>query len=36
MADPGEVMGRVRASWRRLRPLVEWGRAHLGPADFTR
>jgi uncharacterized protein (TIGR02453 family) len=36
MADPGEVVGRVRTSWRRLRPLVEWGRTHIGPPDFTR
>lgn len=36
MAEPGEVVGRVRTSWRRLRPLVEWGRAHIGPADITR
>lgn len=36
MADPGEVIGRVRTSWRRLRPLVEWGRTHIGPPDFTR
>jgi len=33
MADPDEVIARVRASWRRLRPLVEWFRTHLGPAD---
>lgn len=31
-----EVVDRVRESWRRLRPLVEWGDAHIGPPDFTR
>ncbi|MGH3239610.1 MAG: DUF2461 domain-containing protein [Spirillospora sp.] len=31
-----EVVTRVRASWRRLRPLVEWGHRHIGPAEFTR
>lgn len=36
MADPGEVVTRVRSSWRRLRPLVDWGREHIGPPDFTR
>ncbi|MEO3827244.1 DUF2461 domain-containing protein [Actinomadura sp. B10D3] len=36
MADPGEVAARVRTSWRRLRPLVDWGREHIGPPDFTR
>ncbi|MER7544538.1 DUF2461 domain-containing protein [Actinomadura sp.] len=35
-ADPGEVVTRVRTSWRRLRPLVDWGRTHIGPPDFTR
>ncbi|MDL4771730.1 MULTISPECIES: DUF2461 domain-containing protein [Thermomonosporaceae] len=39
-ADPwmrtGEVVDRVRASWRVLRPLVDWGNAHVGPPDFSR
>ncbi|RKS75082.1 uncharacterized protein (TIGR02453 family) [Actinomadura pelletieri DSM 43383] len=39
-ADPWmetpEVVTRVRASWRRLRPLVDWGNRHIGPPDFTR
>ncbi|MFD0691179.1 DUF2461 domain-containing protein [Actinomadura fibrosa] len=39
-ADPWmrtpEVVTRVRESWRRLRPLVEWGDQHIGPPDFTR
>ncbi|MEU6035733.1 DUF2461 domain-containing protein [Actinomadura sp. NPDC047616] len=39
-ADPWmgtpEVVHRVRESWRRLRPLVEWGHDHLGPPDFSR
>ncbi|MFI0450419.1 DUF2461 domain-containing protein [Actinomadura sp. 6N118] len=39
-ADPWmrtrEVVDRVRESWRRLRPLVEWGSEHIGPPDFTR
>ncbi|MFE9100561.1 DUF2461 domain-containing protein [Actinomadura geliboluensis] len=35
-ADPDEVRTRVRTSWRRLRPLVDWGREHIGPPDFTR
>jgi uncharacterized protein (TIGR02453 family) len=35
-ADPGEVRTRVRTAWRRLRPLVDWGREHIGPPDFTR
>ncbi|SEF78561.1 TIGR02453 family protein [Thermomonospora echinospora] len=29
LATP-EAVGRVRKSWRRLRPLVEWGAEHLG------
>ncbi|SFN05940.1 TIGR02453 family protein [Actinomadura madurae] len=36
MADAEEVAARVRTSWRRLRPLVDWGREHIGPPDFTR
>ncbi|WP_433477781.1 DUF2461 domain-containing protein [Spirillospora sp. CA-142024] len=36
MADREEVLTRVRSSWRRLRPLVDWGREHIGPPDFTR
>ncbi|KAB2342439.1 DUF2461 domain-containing protein [Actinomadura rudentiformis] len=39
-ADPWmrtpEVVDRVRESWRRLRPLVEWGGEHIGPPDFSR
>ncbi|MEU5877987.1 DUF2461 domain-containing protein [Spirillospora sp. NPDC047279] len=39
-ADPWaatpEVVDRVRESWRRLRPLVDWGAEHIGPPDFTR
>ncbi|HEU5028968.1 MAG TPA: DUF2461 domain-containing protein [Spirillospora sp.] len=35
MATP-EVVTRVRAAWRRLRPLVEWGDEHVGPPDFSR
>ncbi|TDD60601.1 DUF2461 domain-containing protein [Actinomadura rubrisoli] len=39
-ADPWmgtpEVVTRVRESWRRLRPLVDWGNEHIGPPDFTR
>jgi uncharacterized protein (TIGR02453 family) len=35
MATP-EVVERVRASWRRLLPLVQWGNDHLGPPDGTR
>ncbi|TQM70578.1 uncharacterized protein (TIGR02453 family) [Actinomadura hallensis] len=33
MADPDAVVTRVRESWRRLRPLVDWGRRHIGPPD---
>ncbi|NDU78062.1 TIGR02453 family protein, partial [Actinomadura sp. DSM 109109] len=36
MSRPDEVIDRVRASWRRLRPLVTWGRDHLGPPDPAR
>ncbi|QXJ24822.1 DUF2461 domain-containing protein [Actinomadura graeca] len=39
-ADPWmqtpEVLSRVRESWRRLRPLVDWGNEHIGPAESTR
>ena len=39
-ADPWmetpEVVARVRETWRRLRPLVEWGRTHLGAPEDTR
>jgi uncharacterized protein (TIGR02453 family) len=39
-ADPwmatDEVIDRVRESWRRLLPLVEWGRQHLGEPDESR
>ncbi|WP_242901344.1 DUF2461 domain-containing protein [Actinomadura terrae] len=35
VGDP-EVVTRVRDSWRRLRPLVDWGLEHIGPPDFTR
>ncbi|WP_131739439.1 DUF2461 domain-containing protein [Actinomadura roseirufa] len=39
-ADPWmgtrEVVTRVRDSWRRLRPLVEWGDQHIGPPGLTR
>jgi len=35
MATP-EVVDRVRESWRRLRPLVDWGAQHIGPPDFAR
>jgi uncharacterized protein (TIGR02453 family) len=36
MATP-EVIDRVRASWRRLLPLVQWGRDNLGdPAEDAR
>lgn len=35
MATP-EVVDRVRESWRRLRPLVDWGAQHIGPPDLTR
>src|SRR5690606_22516672 len=31
MADPDAVVTRVRESWRRLRPLVDWGRRRIGP-----
>ncbi|TDC58935.1 DUF2461 domain-containing protein [Actinomadura sp. GC306] len=30
-----EVVPRVRDAWRRLRPLVDWGRRHLGPPGDT-
>jgi hypothetical protein len=30
------VVDRVRTSWRRLRPLVEWGNEHIGPPELTR
>jgi uncharacterized protein (TIGR02453 family) len=35
MATP-EVVDRVRSSWRRLLPLVQWGNEHLGPPDPAR
>ncbi|GAA2418224.1 DUF2461 domain-containing protein [Actinomadura vinacea] len=39
-ADPWmgtpEAVDRVRASWRRLLPLVQWGNEHLGPPGFAR
>ncbi|WP_030164508.1 DUF2461 domain-containing protein [Spirillospora albida] len=36
MSDPDEVLARVRDSWRLLRPLVDWGHEHIGPAESTR
>ncbi|XVQ13091.1 DUF2461 domain-containing protein [Spirillospora sp. CA-255316] len=39
-ADPWmgtpEPVERVRASWRRLLPLVRWGEEHVGPPGFAR
>lgn len=34
--DTPEVVGRVRDTWRLLRPLVEWGEEHIGRPEFMR